>query len=107
MSVWIDTNGMPYIDSELQNNGAEWYPHQSGLCVEDITYNFGGFCYFFKCGSGCDNASQTFPPSNGGDFIQVYALTNNQFETLIRSPATDGTYVAGYEIEDALNSAGL
>jgi len=34
-------------------------------------------------------------------------LTNSDFENYIRSPATDGTYVAGYEIEDALASAGL
>ena len=61
-TTWIDTNGMPSIDAAISSASSGllgWYPHQSGLCVRDTTYNFGGFCYIFLCGSGCDNVSGT------------------------------------------------
>ena len=101
-TTWIDTNGFPSIVSAL----GFWYPHQSGLCVRDTTYNFGGFCYIFLCGGGCDNTSGTFPASTGGDYIQPYTLTDADFTTEV-TKMTDGTYTYGYEFSAALATATL
>ena len=88
-TVWIDTNGIPELVTLLASAGIPggWYPHQSGLCVEDTTYDFGGWCYFFLCGGGCANSSpQTFPASTGSDYIQTYRLTKAEFDTNVRDP---------------------
>lgn len=106
-TTWIDTNGLPYVDTTLQGLGASWYPHQSGICMRDVSYDFGGFCYFFLCGGGCDNTTGTFPASTGSDYIQPYTLTAAEYISNIVTPASDGTYTSGYEIEAALATATL
>ena len=72
-----------------------------------MTYDFGGWCWFFMCGGGCDNTSGTFPASTGSDYIQTYVLTNSDFDTYITTPTGDGSYTKGYEVEAALDGASL
>ena len=73
--------------------------------MRDITYNFGGFCYIFLCGGGCDNDSGTYPSSTGSDYIQPYTLTDSDFDTYLVSPAT--AYDKGYKYAKALSDAAL
>ena len=58
-TIWYDTNGMPGITAIIEANTgglASWYPCQSGVCLEDVTYNFGGYCFFYQH-DGCDQAT--------------------------------------------------
>lgn len=103
-TVFLNLTGLPTIATTLNSNSVftntgGWWPCKNGVCVRDTFYNFGGYCYFFNADDCSDDIAgfpaPAAPTTNKG--IEVYALTDAQFTTVMT-----GSYTSGYAFYDAV-----